>query len=104
MSSIARSILTANYGEAGALELFGHGLPPVASGQLTFRFWRPAVAGRRALVVGFTGPEAAFCRGYRVVGRIAMPVENMERGLPLARCTLAGSLASVWPQVVAASS
>jgi hypothetical protein len=29
-----------------------------------------------------------------------MPVENEERGLPIARCTLDGSLAQVWPRVV----
>ena len=42
-------------------------------------------------------------RGYRVVGRIAMPVDNEERGRPLARCTLRSDLASLWPQIVAAS-
>ena len=56
-------VLTRNYGEAGALELFGHGLPPVASGQVTFRYWRPPVGGQRAVLVGFTPGEASFCRG-----------------------------------------
>ena len=41
-------VVTRNYGEAGAMELFGHGLPPVASGQVTFRYWRPQVGGQRA--------------------------------------------------------
>jgi 4-amino-4-deoxy-L-arabinose transferase-like glycosyltransferase len=92
-------VVAANYGEAGALELFGHGLPPVASGHVTFRYWRPAVAGRDALAVGFDR-RPSFCRTYVVVGRIAMPTANEERGRPLARCTLAGSLAAVWPDVV----
>ena len=47
-------IVADNYGEAGALELFGRGLPPVASADVTMRFWRPQVAGRRALVVGYS--------------------------------------------------
>jgi hypothetical protein len=94
-------VVTRNYGEAGALELFGHGLPPVASGQVTFRYWRPQVGGRRAVLVGFTPGEASFCGGYRVVARIQMPVDNEERGQPIARCTLDGSLAQVWPQIVA---
>jgi len=29
-----------------------------------------------------------------------MPVDNEERGEPIARCTLTGSLTQVWPQVV----
>jgi hypothetical protein len=94
-------VVTLNYGEAGALELFGHDLPPVASGHVTFRYWRPQVAGRRAVVVGFTRADADFCRGYRVVARIRMPVENEERGRPIARCTLAEGLAQVWPQILA---
>jgi hypothetical protein len=94
-------ILADNYGEAGALELFGHGLPPVASTDVTFRYWRPDVQGRAALLVGF--PSAPFCRDYRVVGRIKMPTANQERGQPIARCTLDESLADLWP-VLAASS
>ena len=94
-------IVAENYGEAGALALFGHGLPPIASGDVTYRYWRPQVAGRRAVVVGFPRVDASFCRGYRVVARIRMPIDNEERGLPIARCTLAGTLAGVWPQLVA---
>jgi len=100
-ASGADVVLAQNYGEAGALELFGHGLPPVASANVTFRYWRPPVAGRRALLVGFTEEEASFCSGYRVVSRIAMPTENEERGRPVARCTLDASLASLWPGLVA---
>jgi Dolichyl-phosphate-mannose-protein mannosyltransferase len=94
-------ILAQNYGEAGALELFGHGLPPVASGHVTFRYWRPDVTGRQALLVGFSrGDAATFCGGYRVVAKIAMPVDNDERGAQVARCTLDGSLAAVWPRIL----
>jgi hypothetical protein len=94
-------VLASNYGEAGALELFGRDLPPIASGDVTFRYWRPAVAGRAALLVGFSGDQAArFCHGYAVVGRIVMPTENAERGLPIARCTLDRSLVAVWPRIL----
>ena len=34
-------IVANNYGEAGSLELFGHGLPPVASADVTMRYRRP---------------------------------------------------------------
>ncbi len=98
----ANVVLASNYGEAGALELFGTGLPPVASADVTFRYWRPAVTGRSALLVGFTPAQAenGLCTGYRVVGRIAMPTANQERGLPIGRCTLDGSLAELWPKLV----
>ena len=97
-------VVTRNYGEAGALEVFGHGLPPIASGQRTFRYWRPEVAGRRALLVGFPQRRASgFCRGYALLGRIRMPTANSERGLPIARCTLDASLAAEWPQIIRAT-
>jgi len=100
LSHAADLVLTLNYGEAGALELFGHDLPPVASGQVSFRYWRPAVNGRRALLVGLTKQRARFCHNYRIVGRIAMPIANEERGRPLATCTLNNSLAAVWPLIL----
>jgi 4-amino-4-deoxy-L-arabinose transferase-like glycosyltransferase len=93
-------VLASNYGEAGALELFGHDLPPIASGDVTFRYWRPVIAGRAALLVGFTRSQAGFCHGYTLVARIAMPTANAERGQPIARCTLDGSLAALWPQIL----
>jgi 4-amino-4-deoxy-L-arabinose transferase-like glycosyltransferase len=100
LSRGADVVLASNYGEAGALQLFGRGLPPVASPEVTMRFWRPAVAGRNALLIGFTRGQASFCSGYRRVGRIAMPVDNEERGEPLARCVLNAGLPALWPSLV----
>jgi hypothetical protein len=94
-------IVADNYGEAGALELFGRGLPPVASAQVTMRYWRPRVAGRQALVIGYSRRDAGFCRGYRVVARISAANDSDEGGQPIARCTLRGTLAEVWPSIVA---
>ncbi len=97
-------VVASNYGEAGALELFGHELPPVASTDVTFRYWRPPVAGRRAALVGFTGSQASrFCRGYTRLGSIRMPTANQERGLPIAACTLSSSLAAEWPEIMRAT-
>ncbi|MFL5954346.1 MAG: ArnT family glycosyltransferase [Gaiellaceae bacterium] len=100
LASATDIVLTLNYGEAGALELFAHDLPPVASGHVSFRYWRPAIDGRRAFLVGITEQQAGFCHDYRIVARIAMPVANEERGRPLATCTLNDSLAAVWPQIL----
>jgi 4-amino-4-deoxy-L-arabinose transferase-like glycosyltransferase len=100
----ANVVVTSNYGEAGALELFGRGLPPVTSADVSFRYWRPPVAGRRAVLVGFSeGKAAGFCRGYTLLGRIHMPTANEERGLPIARCTLDSTLATEWPQILRAT-
>ncbi|HEV8097662.1 MAG TPA: glycosyltransferase family 39 protein, partial [Gaiellaceae bacterium] len=96
-------ILASNYGEAGALELFGRNLPPVASPQVTFRYWRPRIHGRRALLIGFSKSQASFCTRYRRVDRIAMPVDNEERGEPIARCLLAADLPALWPGLVNAA-
>ena len=95
-------IVTGNYGEAGALRLFGRGLPPVASAQVTFRYWRPEVTGRHALLVGYSsGATFGFCDDYRVVAHISSANKSDEGGEPIATCTLRGSLASVWPSILA---
>jgi hypothetical protein len=94
-------ILTDNYGEAGALAVFGRGLPPVASADVTMRFWRPQVAGRQALVVGYSRRAAGFCTGYRVVAHISSADDSDEGGEPIARCALRGTLRELWPGIVA---
>jgi hypothetical protein len=104
LSRGADVVVASNYGEAGALDLYGHGLPPVASTDVTFRYWRPAVRGRRATVVGFSRRRVSdFCRGYRRLGSIAMPTANQERGLPIASCTLHSNLATEWPKILSAT-
>lgn len=99
----ANVIVASNYGEAGALQLFGHGLPPVASVDVTMRYWRPTVAGRQALLIGYARRSAGFCTSFRLVARVATPHGSNERGEPIARCTLMSALAHVWPQIIATS-
>ena len=65
------------------------------------RYWRPQVTGRRALVIGYSRGTAGFCSGYRVVARISSANDSDEGDQPIARCTLRGSLAQVWPSIVA---
>jgi hypothetical protein len=96
-------IVAANYGEAGALELFGHHLPPVASVDMTMRYWRPPVKGRHAILVGYTRRSADFCTDYHLIAHISTPRGSNERGEPIARCTLDGTLAHVWTTIVATS-
>jgi len=103
LAGSAAVIVTSNYGEAGALELFGHGLPQVASADVTMRYWRPAVNGRHVLLVGYSRRAADFCTSYRRVAHISTPHGSDERGKPIAQCTLLGTLAHVWPQIIATS-
>jgi len=103
LAADADVIVAANYGEAGALELFGHGLPPVASADVTMRYWQPVVTGRRALLVGYSHHTAPFCTSFHLVARISTPHGSDERGEPIARCTLHGTLAQIWPQIIATS-
>jgi hypothetical protein len=97
-------IVAENYGEAGALELFGRGLSPVASADVTMRYWRPQETGRHALVIGYSRRAAGFCNAYHLVARISAANDSDEGGEPIARCTLRGTLAQVWPSIVAAQS
>ena len=52
-------------------------------------------------MVGYSRRAAGFCTGYRVVARISAANDSDEGGEPIARCTLRGTLADVWPSIVA---
>ena len=65
------------------------------------RYWRPQVTGRQALVIGYSRRSATFCSGYRVVTRISAANDSSEGNEPIARCTLRGTLAEVWPTIAA---
>jgi len=102
------SIVTQNYGEAGALELYGEplGLPPPLSGHDQFYLW--GLRGQNpdsVLLIDAPGnmlPDpAAHCAHWRVLGKLfspyAMPYEN-ERTMLL--CEHAHpSLATAWPKL-----
>jgi hypothetical protein len=103
LAGSADLIVTSNYGEAGALQLFGRHLPPVASVDVSMRYWRPVVTGRRTLLVAYSRRSAAFCASFRLIGHISTPHGSNERGEPIARCVLRGTLAQVWPEIVATS-
>ncbi len=94
-------IVADNYGEAGALELFGRDLPPVASADVTMRYWRPQVTGRQALVIGYSRRAAGFCSSYRLLARVSTANDSNEGGQPIARCTLRATLAGIWPHIIA---
>ena len=85
-------VVTANYGQAAALEIHGRGrdLPPVLSGHNSYYFWSRDRAQsldiRGVIALGYSenGVAEAFDR-VRTVGRIQMPegILNEEANRPI---------------------
>ncbi len=92
-------ILTANYGEAGALDLLGSGLPPVYSGHTGFWYWGPPPADRTVVVLvghwdfGHRGSPFGPCT---VLGHVdnGIGLANQEQGAGIDVC---GPLPVAWP-------
>lgn len=89
------AILTANYGEAGAVDLLGgrHGLPGAVSRHLTYRYWTPPAHrdARILVVVGYHRDWLeARCATVNQVGvvRNRAGVPNEEDGRPVHVCRL----------------
>ncbi|MFN2568116.1 MAG: hypothetical protein ABR564_00725, partial [Candidatus Dormibacteria bacterium] len=85
-------IVTANYGEAGAIDHYGsrYGLPRAFSGHNSYWFWgvpRPPLG--TAILVGFHSvARHPYFRDVAVAARIhnAAGVHNDEEGLPIWLC------------------
>ena len=101
------AILTANYGEAGALAHFGPalGLPPPLSGHLSWQYWRPARLPERLLVT--VGYDAATLRSMCTTARRVATIDNRwqmaneELGRPIDICRLARPLGAIWESRIA---
>ena len=102
-------VLAGNYGEAGALSLYGRrlGLPPPLSGHLSWQFWRPRdLPQGHALVVGY---NRAFlervCSSWRRMATIEnrWRLGNEERGRTIDACTLRAPLERLWHVEIARS-
>jgi hypothetical protein len=83
-------ILTANYGEAGAIDRFGpeQNLPPAYSGHNSYADVRqPVGSAGPVLVVGYQNP-GEFLDGCLVLDPIVIPydIDNEEQGASLWRC------------------
>ncbi len=93
-----------NYGEAGAIDIFGgkYGLPPAISGHQNYFYWGPGgYTGELLIVVGERrqGVEK-YCSSVEQVGAtdnpLAMPFENR----PIYLCRGGKEpLSAVWPQM-----
>jgi hypothetical protein len=100
----AAGIFAQNYGQAGALDLFGRrlGLPPAMSGHNSYWDWGPRGAPATLVVVGGNAEDnREVCGSLTAAGRTAcrhcMPYEN---GLTIWICRdLQVPIAELWPRL-----
>jgi hypothetical protein len=98
-------IVTANYGEAGAIELLGSGLPPVYSGHTGYWDWGPPSADRDVVVlVGnwSIGYWSNFFGACRLIGSTDnhIGLDNQEQGGSIFACyRLVAPWPDLWPRL-----
>jgi hypothetical protein len=98
-------IFTSNYGEAGALDVFGqaYGLPRPLSGHNDYWLWGPGASGDHVvLAVGAVRQLRPYFGQCRRTGTIHSPdaVDNDENGTGLWICTRPrGSWTTFWPSL-----
>jgi Dolichyl-phosphate-mannose-protein mannosyltransferase len=97
------AIVTANYGEAGAVDRFGpaDGLPAAYSGHMSFWYWGPPPArATTAILVGYQRSYVTFCGSARVATHLNnhVGVDDDEQGAPVWTCSqLTASWRAIWP-------
>jgi 4-amino-4-deoxy-L-arabinose transferase-like glycosyltransferase len=83
-------ILASNYGEAGALDFYGRGLPPVVSPHLTYYYWAPPrMSPSTVIVVGYQrGYLATMFGDIQQAGTVtnSYRLRNYEYGQPIWIC------------------
>jgi 4-amino-4-deoxy-L-arabinose transferase-like glycosyltransferase len=99
-------ILASNYGEAGALDFYGRGLPPVVSAHLTYYYWAPAhMSPSTVIVVGYERRYLATMFGdIQQAGTItnSLGLHNEEYGKAIWICrSPLVPLDQAWPRLKA---
>ena len=96
-------ILASNYGEAGALQFYGRGLPRVVCPELSWYYWAPArMQASTVIVVGYPRDYLASIVGSpQQVGTIAnaLGVRNEEWGKAIWIVHPSRALSDLWPQL-----
>ena len=97
------AVVAANYGEAGAVDLFGaaHGLPPAHGTLNSYWWWGPPEDGRAVVMVGYE-PQwlADVCEDARLALRLDPGVPTEEQGAPVSVCTrLRAPWSQLWPDL-----
>ena len=99
-------IFTANYGEAGAIDVLGanRGLPRAYSGHNGFSEWgHPPAAASHVLLVGYDTPSDAApnfdrCTTLATIDN-GVGLNNQEQGLPVMLCKPTAPWPTLWPQL-----
>jgi len=98
------AVLTANYGQAGAIDFFGprYGLPRAISGHQNYFFWGPrSYTGEIVILVG--EPESGARKEFSSVevgATLDIPYAYFYETRPILLCRgLKGNLQAVWPRV-----
>ncbi|HEY4845157.1 MAG TPA: glycosyltransferase family 39 protein [Candidatus Dormibacteraeota bacterium] len=99
-------ILAGNYGEAGALDFYGRGLPTVVSPHLTYYYWAPAhMAPSTVIAIGYSKDQLTrFFGDIKQAGTVgnAYGLRNYEFGLPIYVCrNPLMRLDQAWPRLKA---
>ena len=98
-------VLAENYGEASALQFYGHNLGPVLERPPSWQYWRPPELPQRfALTVGYDAYTLnRLCRSWQPLARIEnrWQLDNEERGRVIAACSLTRPLGSLWKSSIA---
>ncbi len=96
-------ILARNYGEAGALDVFGKGLPPVLSGHNQYGLWGTRGLQPDVVIAINREPEQLLehCREVVLLGRFGAPlIMPFEDDAPITLCRgVHPSLAELWPHI-----
>ena len=95
-------IAASNYGEASAIEFFGHDLPPVISGHNNFWLWGTHGATGNVVIDinGDCGGGKMFRTSQLMTRFRAEWITPEEDGIPIMLCTgIKVPLDSVWPQL-----
>ena len=99
-------VLASNYGEAGAVDLYGRadGLPAVFSGHNAYWYWGPPPASATvAVAVGFERSTLApVCGNLVLAGHLNnhLGVDDQEQGAPLWICArLRSPWKEIWPSL-----
>jgi 4-amino-4-deoxy-L-arabinose transferase-like glycosyltransferase len=94
------AVLTSDDAEAGAVDLYGHGLPEAASVDRLYQVWPPVRPDATVVVtVGLTREQLGeSCTSFQAVARVDSPAGdvNDEHGEPIGICHTRATLGALW--------
>jgi Dolichyl-phosphate-mannose-protein mannosyltransferase len=97
------AIFGENYGEAGAIDLFGprYGLPPAISGHQNYYLWGPrGYTGESMIVMGRNDALTSQCNSVRKMAHVSQPYAMPRENLDIFYCEgLRQPLIQLWPRL-----